>query len=96
MAEGSLSHSTSETFATILAHRHTAEAPHSLVSRHVEHTAKAVKARIVALEETRLSVLKPGEYGGRRIASAAAVALGVASARETVLCTALGTMKGDV
>jgi hypothetical protein len=82
-----------ETFATILAHRHTAAAPRALVSRHVEHTSKVP---IVALEENRLSELKPGKFGVRRIGSAAAGALLVASARTTVFCTALDAMKGDV
>jgi hypothetical protein len=87
MAGDSLYRSTPETFATALAHRHTAEALRVLLSRYVEHTSGAVKVPIVALEETRLFELKPGGCEVRLIASAATAALRVASAREP--CSAL-------
>ncbi len=95
-AHDSLSRSTPETFAAVLTHRHTAQALRTLVSRHIEHASGAIEAPIAALKETRLRALNSGECEVRLIASAATAALRVASARQIVLCPALGTMKGDV
>jgi hypothetical protein len=96
MAHDSLSRSTPETFAAVLAHRHTAQASRTLVSRHIEHTSGVIKVPIVALEEARLFELKPRESEVRLIAPTATAALRAVSGRETVLLTALDTMKGDV
>jgi hypothetical protein len=96
MTHDSLSRSTPETFAAVLAHRHTAQASRTLVSRHIEHTSGVIKAPISALEETRRCELDSGECEVRLIASAATAALRLASVCEIVLCTASDTMKGDV
>jgi hypothetical protein len=95
-AGDSLTPSTSEPFATALALRHTVEGSRTLVSRQVEHTSRAIKAPIVALKENRLADRVPAGCEVRLIEYVAAGALWAASARETVLCTELGTVKGNV